>query len=98
MRPRHYTAENVGIARGRIVVLPASMRPRHYTAENAASLAGADAAASGFNEAAALHRGKPVRRSATGGGCTWRFNEAAALHRGKPDSPTARPPTVPTLQ
>ncbi len=37
----------------------------------------------GFNEAAALHRGKPVCASLLTSliGC---FNEAAALHRGKP--------------
>ena len=36
-----------------------------------------------FNEAAALHRGKPppVRRQSA---ATFSFNEAAALHRGKP--------------
>ena len=34
------------------------MRPRHYTAENAACLRSSDSTARGFNEAAALHRGK----------------------------------------
>ena len=84
MRPRHYTAENLFGARRRVVGVPgASMRPRHYTAENPTARPPGRRRCRRFNEAAALHRGKPP--------CTAdprhrqsRFNEAAALHRGKP--------------
>ena len=37
-----------------------------------------------FNEAAALHRGKPPRWRRCCAPWSTRFNEAAALHRGKP--------------
>ena len=61
MRPRHYTAENSGKVErtpGPTAYL-ASMRPRHYTAENDLVRAVHAMVEAGFNEAAALHRGKP---------------------------------------
>ena len=59
------------------------MRPRHYTAENPSRALAAHHLPHGFNEAAALHRGKPGHAS-TFMGANTSFNEAAALHRGKP--------------
>ncbi len=85
MRPRLFTAENLR-ARGLQGTAPsASMRPRLFTAENGEAEAEEQAREWGFNEAAALHRGKPALRRTT---CRalHRFNEAAALHRGKPPS------------
>ena len=60
MRPPHYTGEN---ANGR--ELPrleqfASMRPPHYTGENKARMENTNSICS-FNEAPALHGGKPQR-------------------------------------
>ena len=66
MRPRHYTAENREAAERTATAGKASMRPRHYTAENAHELALPVAQPSGFNEAAALHRGKLTMDSLTG--------------------------------
>ena len=60
----------------------ASMRPRHYTAENSRMRCRRSPTSTGFNEAAALHRGKPPFMPAFGSPLTC-FNEAAALHRGK---------------
>ena len=58
MRPRHYTAENELLGAIEAADIPASMRPRHYTAENAVTHQLDDRPSLGFNEAAALHRGK----------------------------------------
>ena len=58
MRPRHYTAENEAYPRRLEYEQVASMRPRHYTAENSASGRRFSRGCAGFNEAAALHRGK----------------------------------------
>ena len=65
------------------------MRPRHYAAENLVArgrcLRGSIAI--GFNEAAALRRGKQGEPVAGGSSAESRsgFNEAAALRRGKRD-------------
>ena len=63
MRPRHYTAENPSTL---LSTAPcqslASMRPRHYTAENATRPPTRSTRCTCFNEAAALHRGKPSAR------------------------------------
>ena len=58
MRPRHYTAENFDQVVLLRHFLAASMRPRHYTAENRDATVVDAARLEGFNEAAALHRGK----------------------------------------
>ena len=64
MRPRHYAAENnVSPLLVRITRL-ASMRPRHYAAENHCVRESAQCLKRGFNEAAALRRGKRVARRA----------------------------------
>ena len=42
----------------KLIFLEASMRPRLFTAENGCMPSASHSAMSGFNEAAALHRGK----------------------------------------
>ena len=96
MRPRHYTAENEGAQAERVNLDDASMRPRHYTAENPYTGGRSEKLRTRFNEAAALHRGKPARWSCFPARKRTCFNEAAALHRGKPGSSACRPCSRPS--
>ena len=59
------------------------MRPPHYTGENESMCGGSFASTFCFNEAPALHGGKP-RRGRTPLRLPRGFNEAPALHGGKP--------------
>ena len=59
------------------------MRPRLLTAENGRRAIQRQGAATGFNEAAASHRGKPRHWIPHNSVVTISFNEAAASHRGK---------------
>ena len=86
MRPRHYTAENSHeLRQSDVRGLAASMRPRHYTAENGLGRGRSVDDRGGFNEAAALHRGKRFAVGPRFAIPITGFNEAAALHRGKPE-------------
>ena len=63
MRPRHYTAGNVvWRVERRHGNAHASMRPRHHTAGNLRHPRSSESTTVGFNEAAALHRGKHCQR------------------------------------
>ena len=62
MRPQHITAENEGARAARGDRGRASMRPQHITAENLRRDVSLAESRAGFNEAAAYHCGKQIRR------------------------------------
>ena len=62
MRPQHITAENVGLVVRVAERGAASMRPQHITAENSGWAPAFLLGFFGFNEAAAYHCGKHLRR------------------------------------
>ena len=59
MRPPHYTGENPLMGLVGNVDIPASMRPPHYTGENQQFAMSMREMQDSFNEAPALHGGKP---------------------------------------
>ena len=74
------------------------MRPRPDAAENLPARSFSRRTATGFNEAAARCRGKPMRRAEHCCASKARFNEAAARCRGKLGSAPAAAAAVQALQ
>ena len=60
MRPPHYTGENFPCWRQQSLPVRASMRPPHYTGENVRVARQRRRRHLCFNEAPALHGGKPL--------------------------------------
>ena len=82
MRPRLFTAEDALAGEFAMLGDRASMRPRLFTAEDVVDTPSVRAVEGCFNEAAAIHRGRPSNAGITSSRMAG-FNEAAAIHRGR---------------
>ena len=68
----------------KLSVFDASMRPPEFTGGNIRLRLYLEHELLGFNEAAGIHRRKPVADGGDGGDGGASFNEAAGIHRRKP--------------